>query len=315
MRYRCVNCENCGAPLEVASRLQRKRCDYCRSLGDASDLETLRWRMRNVSFQLELDLLDRKWLVEREQLMVRDSSGHLTVPSQTRLVLIAATVLPACAAWIVGFLLIESGVSVLGVFVATPVGVWLGIAYSQLYRYRKRRTEYDAARTALCDRYFHGDSQQSDAPGAAMSEYITSAALLPNSNQAGRDASQHEIAALDRGLERMRLERELARLELEFERFRTRVARETVNLSDLADLKTHSTAVSPFLSIGAAVILLSAFGGWGVLATVAFTVAAFIVEVRIRNWLLAREITNRRNHFEAERRRLQSQIEIHQKAA
>jgi len=315
MRYRCVNCENCGAPLEVATRLQRKRCDYCRSLGDASDLETLRWRMRNVTFQLELDLLDRQWLLEREQLMVRDASGALTVPSQKRLVLIAAIVFPACAAWIVGFLLVRSGASVLGVLVATPVGAWIGIRYSQIHRYRKRRAEYDATRIALCDRYLHGDSQQDVALPPDLSACESSSPLLPENDRASRDASHSEIADLDRNLEQMRLEGELRRLELDFERFQQRIAHQTVDAREFSDLKTHSTAVSPFVSVCAAVVFVGLFGGWGLFATTAFAVAAFIVEVRIRNLLLERESSSRRNHYESERRRLLSQIEIHQRAS
>ena len=61
MRYRCTTCESCGTPLEIPSRSKRAARDYCQSLADSSDLETL--RLRYVSFQLELDLLNRNWII------------------------------------------------------------------------------------------------------------------------------------------------------------------------------------------------------------------------------------------------------------
>ena len=98
MRLVSLNCNQCGAPLEVPEKIQFVTCDYCsarlsihregnavysealdeiekRTGKIAEDLETLK-------IQNELESLDRQWMLDRDRFKVKGQDGHYSVPSQ-----------------------------------------------------------------------------------------------------------------------------------------------------------------------------------------------------------------------------------------
>ncbi len=98
MRLVSLNCNQCGAPLEVPEKVQFVTCDYCsarlsihrqgnavysealdeieRRTGQiAEDLET-------IKIQNELESLDRQWMLDRDRFKVKGQDGHYSVPSQ-----------------------------------------------------------------------------------------------------------------------------------------------------------------------------------------------------------------------------------------
>lgn len=323
MRYRSTNCDNCGAPLEVAYRSRRVQCRYCQSLTDASDLETLRWRLRNVSLQLDLDVLDRSWLVEREQLMARDSSGNYRLPSMSRVLWIGLPILAVCIVWTASFLIVESSAAVVGIMVATPVCVWMGVCWQQFERYRNARLLFDNQRAEVCTKLLELAAESPELAGLTntegrhdLSASRTTEPLLPehSSVAAGRDVTRHEVALMDQKLEEMRLEAELKRVELAHQHYLVQAERRRVDLSELSNFTTHSTAVSPWLSICAAVLFIARLGPFGLIASVAFAVSAFLVEVRLKQWHLASEMRSRQQDFEQSKYRLEAKLEVHRQA-
>jgi hypothetical protein len=91
MGTQAVNCNNCGAPLEVGEATKYATCGFCgsqleirrsggalysdvlqtvshRTAAIAEDLETIR-------LQNELERLDREWMLERDTYTVRDGQG------------------------------------------------------------------------------------------------------------------------------------------------------------------------------------------------------------------------------------------------
>lgn len=98
MRLVSLNCNQCGAPLEVPEKVQFVTCGYCsarlsiqRSGGAvysqaldevekrteqiADDLET-------IKLQNELASLDRQWMLDRDKYRVKGRDGEYSVPSQ-----------------------------------------------------------------------------------------------------------------------------------------------------------------------------------------------------------------------------------------
>ena len=98
MRLVSLNCNQCGAPLEVPEKVQFASCAYCsarlsiqRSGGAvysqtldevekrteqiADDLET-------IKLQNELASLDRQWMLDRDNYRVKGRDGEYSVPSQ-----------------------------------------------------------------------------------------------------------------------------------------------------------------------------------------------------------------------------------------
>jgi hypothetical protein len=99
MRLVSLNCNQCGAPLEVPEKVQFVTCAYCsarlsiqRSGGAvysqaldevekrteqiADDLET-------IKLQNELASLDRQWMLDRDRYKVKGRDGEYSVPGQT----------------------------------------------------------------------------------------------------------------------------------------------------------------------------------------------------------------------------------------
>ena len=99
MKLLALNCNRCGAPLEVPQKAKFLTCTFCgtqlsvqRSGGAAytEALEELGERTEKLvddvevlKLQGELDRLDREWTKHREQYMVRSEEGVMVVPNQS----------------------------------------------------------------------------------------------------------------------------------------------------------------------------------------------------------------------------------------
>ncbi|MFT5325838.1 MAG: hypothetical protein ACI8P0_003711, partial [Planctomycetaceae bacterium] len=285
MRYQCTKCESCGAPLEIANRSKQATCNYCQSLSDATDLETLRWRLRNVSFQLELDLVDRNWLAERERLMVRNASGQLTVPSRFRVILVGTSVLLMCLGWIVGLLMQQSAAAILGVMIGTPVAVWMAIACQRANDFLNARRQYDHARAQIRQQFTQTPVEQDIDDGS------TSNRVLPTErNPSGhsdsltifprnpiRAALPNDISNLDFDLKVMTLEAELQGLEADHRRHRERFNHQAASSPD--NKSTHTTSIALLIGPVALITLATTMEPAGILIAAPLTIATFLSEV------------------------------------
>lgn len=98
MRLVSLNCNQCGAPLEVPEKVQFVTCGYCsarlsiqRSGGavysQALDVvekrtEQIADDLETIKLQSELASLDRQWMLDRDKYKVTGSDGEYSVPSQ-----------------------------------------------------------------------------------------------------------------------------------------------------------------------------------------------------------------------------------------
>ena len=93
-----LTCSNCGASLDVPEGVRYVTCHYCGSrlqiqrsgntvyteILDDIDQRTARIAedVDAIRLQNELEQLDREWMMEREQYMVRDKHGRTHIPSE-----------------------------------------------------------------------------------------------------------------------------------------------------------------------------------------------------------------------------------------
>jgi LSD1 subclass zinc finger protein len=98
MKLLALNCNRCGAPLEVPEKAKFVTCTFCqtqlavqRSGGAAytEALEKLDERTEQIAddveilkLQAELDRLDREWTSGRERYMRADNNGVMSVPTR-----------------------------------------------------------------------------------------------------------------------------------------------------------------------------------------------------------------------------------------
>ena len=90
MRIVEVNCNNCGAPLEVSKRARFVTCGFCKSklkIGhtDTSSfteaLEDIRSELGKIRRQNDIETLDREWMQQRESSVRHHRNGQTGVPS------------------------------------------------------------------------------------------------------------------------------------------------------------------------------------------------------------------------------------------
>lgn len=97
MQLISLNCNHCGAPLEVPAKTRFLTCSYCQSRlevhtsGNAvysEVLEAIGERTEKIAedvealkLHTELEELDRQWTMGLDRYKVRDQDGHYRVPS------------------------------------------------------------------------------------------------------------------------------------------------------------------------------------------------------------------------------------------
>ena len=93
-----LNCNACGAPIEVTSSANFIHCNHCNTnlkihrtasatFTESVDrltntTERLSDQVEKLTRQNELEALDRKWQNERASMMFRDKHGNMHVPSK-----------------------------------------------------------------------------------------------------------------------------------------------------------------------------------------------------------------------------------------
>ena len=103
MKLLALNCNHCGAPLEVPEKANYLTCTFCqtqlsvqRSGGAAytEALEKLDERTEQIAddveilkLQAELDRLDREWTSGRERYMLTNQEGVMSVPNRSAAVI------------------------------------------------------------------------------------------------------------------------------------------------------------------------------------------------------------------------------------
>ena len=101
MQIESLNCNHCGAPLEVPQTAKFIKCNHCgnqlviRRSESATFTETveqlaettenLTAQVSKLTKQNEVEALDRQWDREKESFMVADKHGTKHLPSKSRL--------------------------------------------------------------------------------------------------------------------------------------------------------------------------------------------------------------------------------------
>jgi DNA-directed RNA polymerase subunit RPC12/RpoP len=170
MRLEQMDCNNCGAPLEVPENVQFARCAHCGSRlrvhRDTSvhytevldriekSTQRLEGEVRALQLQLELRDLDDAWEKERQGLMLKDEKGQLRVPSRDAGFGILAAM--AAIAVVIGIMVLAGGASPEMCFLVLVGGiVGLGVAGYQQNKaaaYYRAETAYKAKRQLILRR-------------------------------------------------------------------------------------------------------------------------------------------------------------------
>ncbi len=186
MRVLSLNCNHCGAPLEVPHKTRFLTCAYCSTrlevhrTGSAAYTETLESiddRTRKIADDVaalklhsELEEIDRQWDARRAALLIRDKRGNAHVPTRGGTLIGSFLVAGFGVLWTVMALAItrNSPFPLVGVVfplfgVLFVVGaIFAGVsALGKAETYQRERAAYDGRRRALLRQL---ESRQREAP-------------------------------------------------------------------------------------------------------------------------------------------------------
>lgn len=178
VRLITLNCNECGAPLEVPDKTRFVTCGHCSSRleihqsGNAyygEVLERLEQKTEHIAdevetlrIQNELERVDREWTIDRERYQMRGEHGHLYVPTKAGSIIGGVLILAFGGFWTVTaasmgapffFPLFGVAFIILGIFQAVR-------GLSKAEEYTRRRQKYQRDRRAISKRLGHID----DAP-------------------------------------------------------------------------------------------------------------------------------------------------------
>jgi hypothetical protein len=170
MKLFALTCANCGAALEVPAKVTHLTCEFCgtrlqvQRSGSAIYTEALDHIARTttriedntevIKLQNELERIDREWMLQREQYMVRGKDGQLSVPTKVASIVGAGLM----AVFGIFFATVAPGIGFVGIIFAV-IAVAMGIySLSKAEQYESQHREYAARRQRLlnelqlCDR-------------------------------------------------------------------------------------------------------------------------------------------------------------------
>jgi uncharacterized Zn finger protein (UPF0148 family) len=178
MRLITLNCNECGAPLEVPGKTRFVTCAYCSSRleihqsGNAyysEVLERLEQKSAHIADEVEtlriqndLERVDREWTIDREKYQMRGKHGHLYVPTKSGSIIGGVLIVVFGGFWTVGaasmgapffFPLFGVAFIILGIFQSIR-----GLTMAD--EYTRRQQKYQRDRRAISNRLRHLD----DAP-------------------------------------------------------------------------------------------------------------------------------------------------------
>ena len=167
MKLLALSCNHCGAPMEVPPKTKFVTCDYCqsrlavhRSGGAAYTevLEALDERTQQIAEDVEiiklqnkLERLDREWMDNRAELMIRGKDGQLRVPDKAGSSVMVALVVAFGVVWTIVAGAMFAPMAIFGlIFIA--FAVWGGISgFQKAEDYQRRQRSYQTRRRQLLD--------------------------------------------------------------------------------------------------------------------------------------------------------------------
>lgn len=115
MKLLALNCNQCGAPLEVPTKAKYVTCNFCSAqlsvqrtdkVAYTEAIEEIQERTRQMSEDLKylkkqsaVKDLDRSWRRRREQFMVRSNQGELSIPRKGTAIGVGASTTIAGLLW------------------------------------------------------------------------------------------------------------------------------------------------------------------------------------------------------------------------
>ena len=165
MKLISLTCSHCGAPLEVPEEARFVTCTYCSSrLGvhrsggavytEVLDVlerrtEKLAEDVETLKLQNQLERLDREWMMEREQYLVRGKHGGRHLPSKTGVMIMLVFVVGFGIFWMASAARIGFVPAIFGVFFIGFAVVTFVTMFSKADQYERRRRTYEAERRRL----------------------------------------------------------------------------------------------------------------------------------------------------------------------
>ena len=105
MKLESINCNQCGAPLEVPESANYVKCNHCQAQLtvkrtasatftehlDQLDRKTdaMRDQLQRLVYENRLASIDRSWEREKQQYMIRSKNGQLHEPSEAKAILVS----------------------------------------------------------------------------------------------------------------------------------------------------------------------------------------------------------------------------------
>ena len=87
MRLLTVECQQCGAPVEVPVRMREANCAFCGGhvvlqTTESDAAQRVAENTEALRRQAELERIDREWQLNKERFYVRGQDGEMSVPSK-----------------------------------------------------------------------------------------------------------------------------------------------------------------------------------------------------------------------------------------
>ena len=167
MKIISLNCNHCGAPLDVPARAKFVTCTFCESklsiqhTGSTWSTEvleelqkttqTLASDVRQLQLRSDLDQLDRDWDKKKQQYFTRNRDGSTSVPSGTAAVIGAIGALGFGIFWVI---MTSAGNAppffpLFGVLFSGVAIVHMIIGVSKANRYKSAHSRYQRQRRNL----------------------------------------------------------------------------------------------------------------------------------------------------------------------
>lgn len=182
MKILALNCNQCGAPLEVPARAKFVTCNFCSArlsvqrtdeVTYTEAIEEIQERTREMAEDLEdlkaqgeLERLDRDWVEKRGSLMTRGKDGSMSVPGKGATIVVGVIVMCFGAFWT----LTASSIGAPSFFPLFGL-VFIGAALfgmvatlSKADAFEKAQREYQAERKKLLARNSGGAVDEGEAP-------------------------------------------------------------------------------------------------------------------------------------------------------
>jgi predicted phage tail protein len=178
MKLESLNCNHCGAPLDVPGTTNFVTCNHCGSklavrcgenatytelMGAVSEpLQEMASQLGHIAHEKDLERIDREWELEREQYLVADKQGVRQVPDTASSVIGGVVVTVFGLIWTVMAFSITSGFNEFGgpggfasvfplfgvVFVLAGIGMSI-YSYPKAQQYQQAYERYQTRRAAV----------------------------------------------------------------------------------------------------------------------------------------------------------------------